>query len=92
MQDFATEVLSRAANEAAVTARNTAYDPLLYAVPPTSNTRERLFSQWKLILTPQRTRLLPVKLEMIAFLKVNRSYWDVNLVADLCVQESVQED
>ncbi|ETI33442.1 hypothetical protein F443_19877 [Phytophthora nicotianae P1569] len=44
--------------------------------PPTSNTVERLFSQCKLVLTPQRTCMLPANIEMLAFLRVNRDLWN----------------
>ncbi|OWY98580.1 hypothetical protein PHMEG_00030619, partial [Phytophthora megakarya] len=47
------------------------------AAPPTSNRVERLFSQVKLVLTPQRSSLLPVNVELLLFLITNRSYWDV---------------
>ncbi|TYZ67300.1 hypothetical protein PybrP1_012775 [[Pythium] brassicae (nom. inval.)] len=86
-QDFATEVLPRAAKEATVsvgTLRTTGH----YARYHRPATR----ASCKLIMTPQRASLLPVSFEMLAFLKVNRSYWDVNIVAGLCVQEGAQGD
>ncbi|EGZ28822.1 hypothetical protein PHYSODRAFT_468078, partial [Phytophthora sojae] len=45
-------------------------------IPPTSNRCERLFSQCKLVMTPQRSSLLPINFEMIEFLRANRKYWD----------------
>eukprot|EP00644_Phytophthora_capsici_P008308 jgi/Phyca11/114284/e_gw1.26.396.1 len=50
----------------------TRYSALARLVPPTSNTVERLFSTCKLIMTPQRSCMLPANFEMIAFLRVNR--------------------
>ncbi|KAG2904930.1 hypothetical protein PC115_g14803 [Phytophthora cactorum] len=55
---------------------------LLAAIPPTSNVAERLFSSARAIL---RHRLSPMALEMILFLKVNNSYWNVATV-DACLQ------
>ncbi|KAE8909669.1 hypothetical protein PF005_g8112 [Phytophthora fragariae] len=49
-------------------------------VPPT-NTVERLFSQCKLVLTPQRRAMLPANFEQLAFHRVNRGMWDVSTVA-----------
>ncbi|EGZ30693.1 hypothetical protein PHYSODRAFT_476438 [Phytophthora sojae] len=51
-------------------------------MPPTSNRYERLFSQAKLVITPQRASLLPENFEMLMFLRTNRRYWDVNTVND----------
>ncbi|KAE9014845.1 hypothetical protein PF011_g7883 [Phytophthora fragariae] len=44
-------------------------------IPSTSNICERLFSQSKLILTDQRRAMKPPTLEMIVFLRANRSLW-----------------
>ncbi|KAF4041644.1 hypothetical protein GN244_ATG06161 [Phytophthora infestans] len=44
-------------------------------IPPTSNICERLFSQSKLFLTDQRRARRPATLEMLVFLKANRSLW-----------------
>ncbi|OWY93532.1 hypothetical protein PHMEG_00037041, partial [Phytophthora megakarya] len=41
-----------------------------------SNSCERFFSQCKLVMTPQRSSLLPVSFDMIEFLRVNRKYWN----------------
>ncbi|KAF4145517.1 hypothetical protein GN958_ATG05320 [Phytophthora infestans] len=43
--------------------------------PPTSNICERLFSKSKLFLTDQRRAMRPATLEMLVFLKANRSLW-----------------
>ncbi|EGZ17544.1 hypothetical protein PHYSODRAFT_501462 [Phytophthora sojae] len=56
-------------------------------VPPTSNTVERLFSQCKLVLTPQRRSMLPANFEQLAFLQVNRGMWDVSTVARVSKQQ-----
>eukprot|EP00644_Phytophthora_capsici_P016209 jgi/Phyca11/115295/e_gw1.28.544.1 len=57
------------------------YDELLFRIPATSNRCERLFSQAKMVLTPQRSALLPIHFEMIMFLKVNSQYWSRRTVA-----------
>ncbi|EGZ29945.1 hypothetical protein PHYSODRAFT_248863 [Phytophthora sojae] len=59
------------------------YSELLKRMPPTSNRCERLFSQAKLVITPQRWSLLPENLEMLMFLRANRHYWDINTVNDV---------
>ncbi|ETL94104.1 hypothetical protein L917_07878 [Phytophthora nicotianae] len=53
---------------------------LLGAIPPTSNIVERLFSMARAVLRHERHRLSPILLEMILFLKVNSSRWDVATV------------
>lgn len=47
----------------------------------TSNTVERLFSACKHVLTDQRKHRSPIMFEALMFLKVNRKYWDVIMVA-----------
>ena len=58
------------------TSSKNSYMKLVHLIPPTSNRVERLFSQCKLVLTPTRSRLLPVNFEMIMFLRVNRKLWN----------------
>ncbi|KAG6960134.1 hypothetical protein JG688_00009743, partial [Phytophthora aleatoria] len=53
---------------------------LLSAIPPTPNVVERLFSVARGVLRHERRRMSPMTLEMILFLKVNASYWDVATV------------
>ncbi|OWZ17684.1 hypothetical protein PHMEG_0008339 [Phytophthora megakarya] len=48
------------------------YAPLVKMIPPTSNTVERLFSQFKLVLTPQRRAMRPANFEQLSFFRVNR--------------------
>ncbi|ETP30779.1 hypothetical protein F442_20288 [Phytophthora nicotianae P10297] len=80
--DFATAVLrSWKAGSAAPAAE--VYLELLQKTPPSSNRVERLFSQAKLVLTPQRLSLLPVNMEMLLFLRTNRSYWDTGTLCDV---------
>ncbi len=55
---------------------------LVNAVAPTSNIAERLFSHTRSIIGPQRHGLQPIMLESILFLKLNRSYWNAQLVRD----------
>ncbi|GMF47584.1 unnamed protein product [Phytophthora fragariaefolia] len=45
-------------------------------IPPTSNLAERLFSVARAMYSLHRHSLLPDSLEMILFLRTNRSYWD----------------
>ncbi|KAG6946318.1 hypothetical protein JG688_00016102 [Phytophthora aleatoria] len=58
-----------------------AYSPLAALVPPTLNTCERLFSECKMILTPQRSCMLPAHFEMLMFLRANKDMWDVTSLA-----------
>ncbi|ETI39296.1 hypothetical protein F443_15115 [Phytophthora nicotianae P1569] len=53
---------------------------LLEAIPPTSNIVERLFSVARAVLRHERHRISPMMLEMILFLKINSSRWDVATV------------
>ncbi|EGZ09678.1 hypothetical protein PHYSODRAFT_523900 [Phytophthora sojae] len=48
---------------------------------------KRLFSQCKLVLTPQRRSMLPANFEQLAFLRVNRGMWDVSTVARVSKQQ-----
>ncbi|KAE8995658.1 hypothetical protein PF006_g14722 [Phytophthora fragariae] len=56
------------------------YAALASLVPPKSYTCERLFSECKWVLTPQRSSLLPANFEMLAFLRANEAMWDVTSV------------
>eukprot|EP00644_Phytophthora_capsici_P008357 jgi/Phyca11/114426/e_gw1.26.216.1 len=51
-------------------------------IPPTSNACERLFSQTKLILTPQRGRLADVNFEALTFLRANLDMWNASTLVD----------
>ncbi|RAW21178.1 hypothetical protein PC110_g22379, partial [Phytophthora cactorum] len=53
---------------------------LLSAISPTSNVVEGLFSVVRGGFRHERRRMPPMTLEMILFLKVNASYWDVATV------------
>ncbi|KAE9128037.1 hypothetical protein PF007_g5400 [Phytophthora fragariae] len=44
-------------------------------IPPTSNTVERLFSKARHVLSLHRHRILPIRHEMLLFLKINRRFW-----------------
>lgn len=46
----------------------------------TSNTVERFFSMCGQVWSKQRRRMSPYHLEMLLFLKLNRSYWDISVV------------
>ena len=49
-------------------------------IPCTSNACERLFSESKYILTPQRARTSPILFEALLFLKKNDRLWDMKEV------------
>jgi hypothetical protein len=83
-EDFATALLR---SDGAPQQSTPRYSPIA-AIPPTSNHCERLFSQCKLVMTPQRASLLPVNFEMITFLRTNRKYWDANTLMTLEFDES----
>ncbi|KUF77507.1 hypothetical protein AM587_10002609 [Phytophthora nicotianae] len=68
--------------------RSAAYKPLAKLVPPTSNTVERLFSQCKLVLTPQRRGMHAARFEQLAFLRVNRGMWNVSTVASVDTEQN----
>ncbi|EGZ10835.1 hypothetical protein PHYSODRAFT_521288 [Phytophthora sojae] len=53
---------------------------LINVIPPTSNLTERLFSMARSTFGLERHSLSAQSIEMILFLKVNRSYWDAPLV------------
>lgn len=57
--------------------------PDLTFIQPTSNVCERLFSQAKLIFTDIRKSMNPASLEMLLFLKVNKQYWNAEIIAEL---------
>lgn len=46
-------------------------------ISPTSNVCERLFSRAKYIRTDNRRAMLPVTMEMILFLRLNRDFWSI---------------
>ncbi|KAG4048361.1 hypothetical protein JG687_00010411 [Phytophthora cactorum] len=50
-------------------------------IPPTSDDVERLFSQAGQIYNEQRQEMLPANLELLLFLRFNRSLWDEVAVA-----------
>ncbi|KAJ8558998.1 hypothetical protein ON010_g8451 [Phytophthora cinnamomi] len=68
-EDYAT-VLLQGKGKRKHEARIATYMPLVKMVPPTSNTVERLFSQCKLVLTPQRRSMLPANFEQLTFLRL----------------------
>ncbi|KAG3097008.1 hypothetical protein PI124_g15708 [Phytophthora idaei] len=74
-EGFADRVLKRRK----VSAERASYI-LLHAIPSTSNIVERLFSIARAVLRHERQRLSPMMLEMIMFLKMNNSYYDVATV------------
>ncbi|EGZ21988.1 hypothetical protein PHYSODRAFT_490553, partial [Phytophthora sojae] len=61
---------------------------VIMAIPPTSNRCERLVSQCKLVMTLQRSSLLPINFEMIEFLRTNRKYWDAHTLMGIDVADA----
>lgn len=55
-------------------------------IPATSDIVERLFSAAGLVLTDLRSSMLPYHAEVVLFLKINRSMWNVQMVNDLVNQ------
>ncbi|KAE9249941.1 hypothetical protein PF002_g5034 [Phytophthora fragariae] len=50
-------------------------------IPPTSNAVERLFSKARHVLSLHRHSILPIRLEMLLFLKINRRFWGAATVS-----------
>jgi hypothetical protein len=61
-------------------------------VTPTSNSCERFFSQCGHVWSKQRKSMSPLHLEMILFLKVNRNFWDQNLVKMAIAESRITAD
>uniref|UniRef100_A0A0G4HG53 DUF659 domain-containing protein n=1 Tax=Chromera velia CCMP2878 TaxID=1169474 RepID=A0A0G4HG53_9ALVE len=81
--NFAARALKNAAAtrlEETLNARSPYKDPSF--LPGTTCLVKRLFSHAKLIQSDKRQSMDPSTLEMIAFLKINRSYWDIDTVAE----------
>ncbi|ETO85966.1 hypothetical protein F444_00447 [Phytophthora nicotianae P1976] len=74
--NYASEILRGGKQTRTTGAATVSFHELAKVVPPTSNTVEWLFSQCKLVLTPQRTCMLPANFKMLAFLRVNRDLWN----------------
>ena len=52
-------------------------------LPITSNMCERLFSRAKLIFDERRQNMLPINLEILLYLKLNRDLWSKEDVMDI---------
>jgi hypothetical protein len=87
-EDYASLLLQDKGKKRKHSASSPSYSPLVAMVPPTSNTVERLFSQCKLVMTPERRSMLPANFERLSFLRVNRSMWDVTTVARISSDSS----
>ncbi|KAG2991339.1 hypothetical protein PC129_g21984 [Phytophthora cactorum] len=61
---------------------------LVKMIPPTSGFVERLCSQFKLVLTPQRRSVAPANFEQLAFLLVIRGMWDASTVSSVTNEQS----
>ncbi|KAE9008022.1 hypothetical protein PF011_g10874 [Phytophthora fragariae] len=70
-EDFATGL---SCSDAATPQLTPRYSLIVAVIPPTSNLCKRLFSQCKLVMTPQRSLLLPVNFEVIEFLRAKRKF------------------
>jgi hypothetical protein len=79
-KDFATTLLEL--NEKSKECAASKYVNLNW-VPPTSNVVERLFSASRQVLTDYRKSMSPYTFECIMFLKMNRKYWDIDLVNEV---------
>ncbi|DAZ99557.1 TPA: LOW QUALITY PROTEIN: hypothetical protein N0F65_005429 [Lagenidium giganteum] len=66
--DFANTALENAHRRRITIYSTTCYASLLLNVPPTRNRCERLFSQFKLVLTQLRESMHPANFEMLTFL------------------------
>ncbi|KAE9353673.1 hypothetical protein PR003_g3751 [Phytophthora rubi] len=64
------------------------YSPLVRAILPTSTRCDILFSQCKLVMTPQRSSLLPINLEMIEFLRAIRKYCNAHTLMGIEVADA----
>ena len=51
---------------------------------PTSNIVERFFSLAGFTFSDNRQQLTPANFEMQLFLKLNRKFWDEELVSEVC--------
>jgi len=51
-------------------------------IVPTSNCVERFFSVAKYVYSPNRQSLLPMNLEAVLFLKVNKALWDKKIAVE----------
>ncbi|KAF4045468.1 hypothetical protein GN244_ATG02213 [Phytophthora infestans] len=60
----------------------TSYPPLPSS-PATSNCVEKFFSQAKHLLSHHCTRMLPLHLQMLFFLKANKRFWSAKTESDL---------
>ena len=74
---FAQQILKKARAEK----KSESYDDILMWLPPTSNAVERFFSTATLVLSPLRQNITPMTLEATLFLKLNRKFWNLQVVA-----------
>jgi len=58
----------------------------LHYICSTTNIVERLFSVCGNVLTDNRQRMLPINFELHIYLKVNRSFWNLALVAQILIK------
>ena len=66
------------------------YDPSKF-ISATSNCCERLFSESKHILTPERSNMSPILFEALIFLKKNEKFWNLDLVAQAMRTQPTKE-
>ncbi|ETN02234.1 hypothetical protein PPTG_16857, partial [Phytophthora nicotianae INRA-310] len=80
--DYSHAILRDGKKRRVSTRTKTRHSALAKLVSPISNTVERLFLTCKLIMTPQRSCMLPANFEMIAFLRVNREMWNASTLIE----------
>ena len=61
-------------------------------VSSTTNILERLFSGCKLVMNEKRKHMDPDTLDMIMFLKVNRTLWENKSIIDEIIKEAGEDD
>ena len=61
-------------------------------IPPDSNAVERLFSRAKLVLTPKRMSMLPLHLEVVLFIHLNRQFWNESTVQEIFLDKKEPVD
>lgn len=76
VDDFATTILQSAKKPRQSLRAAVNYSDLLKIIPSTGNRCERLLLQCKLILTHNRSPLLPANFEMMVFFRVNKDMWN----------------
>ena len=61
-------------------------------VPPTSNICERIFSREKLTYSALRKNMLPVQLEEVLYLVLNKHLWNERVIEKVFVRERLRRN